>query len=245
MLVALVLPQRHVVDLCLRARGERTKISTPSVVPSAVAALVTVRAAASCRPRGRDDLGANDCARLELANAQLHRAPCRRAHPGRGGVGGAGGRRRDGVGRVVEQRVARDACGRARPSTSRRGRRCTCGRASCGCSPSSSREARLEARVRRRARSAEAVAAEAVAEAVASAPATAYDVLDTFKRGDVDRLERRAGNRLQQRSGRSCSSPDRATPLMKNGEPLSARTIPCFLSARRITWFCAEKPLMS
>jgi hypothetical protein len=32
---------------------------------------------------------------------------------------------------------------------------------------------------------------------------------------------------------------------MKSAEPLSASTIPCFFSARRITWFCAENPLMS
>ena len=34
-------------------------------------------------------------------------------------------------------------------------------------------------------------------------------------------------------------------PLMNSDEPLSASTIPCFLSARRITWFWAEKPLIS
>jgi hypothetical protein len=39
--------------------------------------------------------------------------------------------------------------------------------------------------------------------------------------------------------------PESGAPLMKKDEPLSASTIPCFLSARRITWFCAEKPLMS
>jgi hypothetical protein len=35
------------------------------------------------------------------------------------------------------------------------------------------------------------------------------------------------------------------TPLMNQAEPLSASTIPCFLSARRMTWFCGEKPLTS
>ena len=32
---------------------------------------------------------------------------------------------------------------------------------------------------------------------------------------------------------------------MNHAEPLSASTIPCFLSARRITWFVAEYPVMS
>ena len=32
---------------------------------------------------------------------------------------------------------------------------------------------------------------------------------------------------------------------MNHDDPLSAITIPCFFSARKMTWFCAEKPLMS
>ena len=28
---------------------------------------------------------------------------------------------------------------------------------------------------------------------------------------------------------------------MKSAEPLSASTMPCFLSARRITWFCGRE----
>ena len=76
------------------------------------------------------------------------------------------------------------------------------------------------------------------------APATAYDVLDTF------RLETSTASNAEPGTVRSACRPESfqpgsGAPLRNHGDPLSASTIPCFLSARRITWFCAEKPLMS
>ena len=86
--------------------------------------------------------------------------------------------------------------------------------------------------------------AEEAAGGGGGAPATAYDVFDTF------RLETSTASNAEPGTVRSACRPESfqpasGAPLMNQGEPLSARTIPCFFSARRITWFCAEKPLMS
>jgi hypothetical protein len=75
-------------------------------------------------------------------------------------------------------------------------------------------------------------------------PETAYDVfeslrLETSTASNADPgTERRAFRSELFHAGSG-------TPLMKNGEPLSARTMPCFLSALRITWFAGERRLMS
>jgi hypothetical protein len=74
--------------------------------------------------------------------------------------------------------------------------------------------------------------------------ATAYDVLDT-----VSEDTSTASNAEPGTPRRRLRSPlfhvGSGTPLMNHAEPLSASTIPCAFSARRMTWFCAEKPLMS
>jgi hypothetical protein len=69
-------------------------------------------------------------------------------------------------------------------------------------------------------------------------------VLDTFSEDTSTASNADPG--IDRKAFRSeFDQPGSGTPLMKKGEPLSVRTIPCFFSARRITWFCAENPLMS
>src|SRR6476619_5237863 len=76
------------------------------------------------------------------------------------------------------------------------------------------------------------------------APATAYDVFDTFRLETSTASNAEPGT-VFKRLRSELFQPGSGAPLMKSDEPLSASTIPCFLSARRITWFWAEKPLMS
>ena len=76
------------------------------------------------------------------------------------------------------------------------------------------------------------------------APATAYDVFDTLKLDTSTASNAEPGIVFSALRSESFQ-PGSGAPLMKKGEPLSARIIPCFFSARRITWFAAENRLMS
>ena len=205
--------QRDVVDIGLQGRGERDEDLDAERRASRRGGARRHELPPAAVSDRRRRPSANDCAAAALAEPQLHRATGGSPDPDSRAVDRAGGRRRDGVRRIVERGVARVRSGRAPPSTSRRERRSSVRTSVVRCCPSLQ-----PARPVSKPGLATSGRAAGVVEAAAGAEAEAAAVSRPPRRttcsrpsGSTRRPPRTPSReRTSARSDRSCSSADRA-----------------------------------